>query len=130
MWMTTNWKFLRDGNTRPLYCLLRNLYAGQEAPVRTGHGTMDWLKIGKGVCQGLFNLYAESIMWNAGLDESQAGIRHANDGTKWRGIKEPLNKGEKEEWKGWLKIQHSKTKIMASGSITSWKNRWGKRGKQ
>ena len=63
-----------------LICLLRNLYAGQEATVRTGHGTADWFKIGKGICQGcklspcLFNLYAEYIMKNAGLDESQAGI--------------------------------------------------------
>ena len=73
----------RDGNTRPPDCLLRNLYAGQEATVRTGHGTADWFQIGKGVCQGciwspcLFNLYAEYIMRNAGLDESQAGIQIA-----------------------------------------------------
>ena len=66
-----------------LTCLLRNLYAGQEATVRTGHGTTDWFKIGKGVCQGcilspcLFNLYAEYIMWNAGLDEAQAVIKIA-----------------------------------------------------
>ena len=67
----------------PLTCLLRNLYAGQEATVRTGHGTTDWLQIGKGVCQGcmlspcLFNLYAEYIMRNAGLEETQAGIKIA-----------------------------------------------------
>ena len=73
----------RDGNTRPLTCLLRNLCAGQEATVRTGHGTRDWLQIGKGVCQGcilspcLFNLYAEYIMRNAGLEETQAGIKIA-----------------------------------------------------
>ena len=73
----------RDGNTRPLTCLLRNLYAGQEATVRTGHGTTDWFQIGKGVHQGyilspwLFNLYAEYIMRNAGLDEAQAGIKIA-----------------------------------------------------
>ena len=66
-----------------LICLLRNLYAGQEATVRTGHGTMAWFQIGKGVCQGcilspcLFNLYAEYIMQNAGLDETQAGIKIA-----------------------------------------------------
>ena len=66
-----------------LICLLRNLYTGQEATVRTGHGTMDWFKIGKGVCQGcilspcLFNLYAEYIMRNAGLEETQAGIKIA-----------------------------------------------------
>ena len=73
----------RDGNTRPLICLLRNLYAGQEATVRTGHGTTDWFQIGKGVHQGcilspcLFNLYAEYIMRNAGLEEAQAGIKIA-----------------------------------------------------
>ena len=71
----------RDGNTRPPTCLLRNLYAGQEATVRTGHGTMDWFQTGKGICQSymlsacLFNLYAEYIMRNVGLDESQAGTR-------------------------------------------------------
>ena len=59
-------------------CLLGNLYVGQETKVRTGHGTMDWFKTGKGVCQGcLFNFYSECIMWNAGLDESQAGIKTA-----------------------------------------------------
>ena len=74
----------RDGNTRPpLTCLLRNLYTGQEATVRTGHGTIDWFQIGKGVCQGcilspcLFKLHAEYIMRNAGLDEAQAGIKIA-----------------------------------------------------
>ena len=73
----------RDGNTRPPTCLLRNLYAGQEATVRTGHGTTDWFQIGKGVHQGcllspcLFNLYAEYIMRNAGLKEAQTGIKIA-----------------------------------------------------
>ena len=73
----------RDGNTRPLTCLLRNLYAGQEAAVRPGHGTTDWFQIGKGVGQGyilspcLFNFYAEYIMRNAGLEEAQAGIKIA-----------------------------------------------------
>ena len=77
------WKILRDGNTDHLICLLRNLYAGQEATVRTGHGTTDWFQIGKGVCQGcilspcLFNFYAEYIMRNAGLEETQAGIKIA-----------------------------------------------------
>ena len=82
VWITTNCgHFLkRDGNTRPLTCLLRNLYAGQEATVRTGHGTTDWFQIGKGVHQGcilspcLFNFYADYIMQDAILDESQAGI--------------------------------------------------------
>ena len=73
----------RDGNTRPLTCLLRNLYAGQEATVRTGHGKTDWFQIGKGVHQGcilppcLFNMYAEYIMGNARLDEAQARIKIA-----------------------------------------------------
>ena len=73
----------RDGTTRPPTCLLRNVYAGQEATVRTGHGTTDWFQIGKGICQGyislpcLFNLYAEYIMRNAGIDEAQAGIKIA-----------------------------------------------------
>ena len=73
----------RDGIPEPLTCPLRNLYAGQEATVRTGHGTTDWFQIGKGVYQGcilspcLFNLYAEYIMGNAGLDEAQAGIKIA-----------------------------------------------------
>ena len=71
----------RDGNTRPPICLLRNLYACQEATVRTGHGTTDWFQIGKGAHQGcilspcLFNFYAEYIMRNTGLDEAQAGIK-------------------------------------------------------
>ena len=76
------WKILKEMRTSDhLICLLRNLYAGQEATVRTGHGTTDWFQIGKGVHQGcilspsLFNLYAEYIMRNAGLDEAQAGIR-------------------------------------------------------
>ena len=77
------WKILRDGNTRSPDCLLRNLYAGQEATVRTGHGKTDWFPIGKGVHQGcilspcLFNFYAEYIMRNARLDEAQAGIKIA-----------------------------------------------------
>ena len=76
------WKILKEiGIPDHLTCLLRNRYAGQEATVRTGHGTTDWFQIGKGVCQGcmlspyLFNLYAEYIMRNAGLDETQAGIK-------------------------------------------------------
>ena len=82
MWITTNWKILQEmGIPNHLPCLLRNLYAGQEATVRTGHGTMDWFQIGKGVCQGcilspcLFNLYTEYITQNARLDEAQTGIR-------------------------------------------------------
>ena len=82
--ITTNWKILKEmGIPDHLTCLLRNLYAGQEATVRTWHGTTDWFQIGKGVCQGcilppcLFNLYAEYIMRNAGLDEAQARIKIA-----------------------------------------------------
>ena len=84
MWVTTNWKILQEmGIPDHLTCLLRNLYAGQEAIVRTGHATRDWFQIGKGVRQGcilspcLFNLYAEYIMRNAGLDEVQARIKIA-----------------------------------------------------
>ena len=79
VWITTLWKILKEmGIPDHLICLLRNVYAGQEATVRTGHGTTDWFQIGKGVCQGcilspcLFNLYAEYIMRNAGLEETQA----------------------------------------------------------
>ena len=84
VWITTNWKILKDtGIPDHLTCLLRNLYTGQEATVRTGHGTTDWFQIGKGVHQGcillpfLFNSCAEYIMWNARLDEVQAGIKIA-----------------------------------------------------
>ena len=111
----------------PLTCFLRNLYAGQEATIRTGHGTADWFQIGKGVRQGctlslcLFNLHAEYIMRNAGLDEAQAGIkmagrntnnlRYADDTTLMaeneEELKEPLDESERGEWKSWLKAQHS-----------------------
>ena len=84
VWITINWKILKEmGIPEHLTCLLRNLYAGQEATVRTGHGTTDWLQIGKGVRQGcivspcLFNLCAEYIMRNTGLEEAQAGIQIA-----------------------------------------------------
>ena len=84
VWITINWKILKEmGIPDHLICLLRNLYAGQEPIVRTGHGTTDWFQIGKGVRQGwilspcLFNLYAEYIMRNAGLEEIQAGIKIA-----------------------------------------------------
>ena len=89
VWITTNCgKFLKDmGIPDHLTCLMRNLYAGQEATVRTGHGTIDWFQIGKAMCQGcilspcLFNLYAEYIMRNAGLEEAQAGIKIARRNT-------------------------------------------------
>ena len=84
VWSTINWKIVKEmGIPDHLICLLRNLYAGQEAIVRTGHGTTDWFWIGKGACQGcilspcLFNLYVEYIMRNAGLEEAQAGIKIA-----------------------------------------------------
>ena len=84
VWITRSWKILKEmGIPEHLTCLLRNLYLGQEATVRTGHGTIDWFHIGRGVCQGcilspcLFNLYAEYIMRNAGLEETQAGIQIA-----------------------------------------------------
>ena len=82
MWITTNWKILKEMEIPDhLTCLLRNLFTDQEATVRTGHSTMNWFQIGKGVCQGfilsvcLFNLYAEYVMQNARLDEAQAGIK-------------------------------------------------------
>ena len=122
-----------------LTCLLRNLYAGQEATVRAGHGTADWFQIGKGVCQGcilspcLFNLYAEYIMQNAGLDEAQAGIkivgrninnlRYADDTTFMAESEEKLKsllRRLKESEKVGLKLNIQKSKIMASGSITLW----------
>ena len=123
-----------------LTCLLRNLYAGQEATVRTGHGTTDWFQIGKGVSQGcilspcLFNLYAEYIMRNAGLEEAQAGIkiarrnvnnlRYADDTTLMTESEEELKsllmKMKEESEKVGLKLNTQKTKVMASGPITSW----------
>ena len=120
--------------------LLRNLYAGQEATVRTGHGTTDWFQIGKGVCQGcilspcLFNLYAEYIMRNSGLEEAQGGIkiarrninnlRYADDTTlvaeSEEELKSLLIKVKEESEKVGLKLNIQETKITASGSITSW----------
>ena len=135
------WKILKEmGIPDHLICLLRNLYAGQEATVRTGHGTTDWFQIRKGVCQVyilspfLFNLYAEYIMRNAGLEEAQAGIkiarrninnlRYADDTTLMAESEEELKsllmKVKEESEKVGLKLNIQKTKIMASGSITSW----------
>ena len=124
-----------------LTCLLRNLYAGQEAAVRTGHGTTDWFQIRKGVRQDcilspcLFNLYAEYIMRNTGLEESQAGIkiagrnlnnlRYADDTTFMAESEKELNsllkKVKEESEKVDLKLNIQKTKTMASGPITLWK---------
>ena len=123
-----------------LTSLLRNLYAGQEATVRTGHETTDWFQIGKGVHQGfilppcLFNLYAEYIMQNARLDEAQAGIkisgknisnlRYADDtilmAESEEELKSLLVKVKEDSEKAGLKLNFQKTKIMASGPITSW----------
>ena len=129
----------RYWNTDYLACLLRNLYAGQEATVRTGHGTTDWFQVGKGVLQGcilspcLFNFYAEYIMRNAGLDEEQAGIkifgrninnlRYTDDttlmGESEEELKSLLMKVKEENEKVGLKLNIQKTKIMASGPMTS-----------
>ena len=135
------WKILKEtGIPDHLTCLLRNLYTGQEATVRTGHGTTDWFQIGKGVRQGsilspcLFNLHAEYIMRNAGLDEAQAGIKiagrninnleYADDTTLMSESEEELKsllmKVKEESEKGGLKLNIQKTKIMASGPITLW----------
>ena len=122
-----------------LTCLLRNLYAGKEVTVRTGHGTTDCFQIGKGVCEGyilsssLFNLYVEYIMQNARLDEAQAGIkvagrninnfRYADDTTLMAKSKEELKsllmKVKEESEKAGLKLNIQKTKMMATGPITS-----------
>ena len=123
-----------------LTCLLRNLYTGQETTVRTGHGTTDWFQIGKGVRQDcilslcLFNLYAEHIMRNAGLDEAQAGIKIAGKNIKnlrytddtilmaesEEELKSLLMKVKEESEKVSLKLNIQKIKIMTSGPITSW----------
>ena len=141
VWLTINWKILKEmGIPDHLTCLLRNLYAGQEATVRPGHGTTDWFQIGKGVRQGcilspcLFNLYAEYIMRSTGLEEAQAGIkiagrhinnlRYAEDTTLMaeseKELKSLLMKVKEESEKIGLKHNIQKTKIMASGPITSW----------
>ena len=135
------WKILKEmGVPEPLTCLQRNLYTGQEAIVRTKHGTMDWFQIGKGVCQGcilspcLFNFYAEYIMQNSGLDEAQARIkiagrnisnfRYADDTTLITESEQELRslfmKVKEKSEKAGLKLNIQKMKIMASGPITSW----------
>ena len=135
------WKILKEmGLPDHLTCPLRNLYAGQEATVRTGHETTDWFQIGKGVRQGcilppcLFNFYSEYIMRNAGLEEAQAGIkiarrninhlRYADDtilmAESEEELKSLLMKVKLESEKVGLKLNIQKMKIMASGPITSW----------
>ena len=134
------WKILKEmGIPDHLICLLRYLYAGQEATVRTGHGTTDWFQMGKGIHQGcilspcLFNFCAEYIMRNAGLEETQDGIkiarrninnlRYADDTTlmaESKELKSFLIKMKEGSEKVGLKLNIQKTKIMASGPITSW----------
>ena len=130
-----------------LTCLLRNLCAGQEATVRIRHGTMDWFLIGKGVCQGcilspcLFNLYAEYIMWNAGLDEAQAGIKIAGeisitiDMQMIPPLRQKMKKNWraswlkwKRKWKNWLKTQHSKNEDHGIQSHHCTAYRWRNNG--
>ena len=143
------WKILKGmGIPHHLTCLLRNLHTGQEATVRTGHGTADWFQIGKEVRQGcilspcLFNLCAESIMKNAGLEEAQAGIkiarrninnlRYADDTTLMaeseEEIKSLLMKVKEESEKVGLKLSIQETKILASSPITFMIYRWGNSG--
>ena len=138
--ITINWKILKEmGIPEHLTCLLRNLYAGQEATVRTGHGTTDWFQVGKGIRQGcilspcLFKFYAEYIMRNFGLDEAQAGVkiagrninnlRYADDTTLMAESEEELKilltKVKEESEKVGLKLNIQKTKIMTSGPIIS-----------
>ena len=141
VWITKNWKILKEkGIPDHLTCFLRNLCAGQEATVRTGHGITDWFQIGKGVYQGcilspcLFHLYTEYIMRNAGLEEAQAGfriarrninnLRYANDMTLMAESKEELKsllmKVKEDSEKVGLKLNIQKSKIMAASTITSW----------
>ena len=143
------WKILKEmGIPDHLTCLLRNLYAGQEATVRTGHGTTDWFQIGKRVPQGcilslcLFNLYAEYIMWNAGLDKAQAGIkiarrninnlRYEDDTTHMaeskKELKSLLIKVKEESEKSWLKTQHWNNEDHGIRSRHLMANRWGNNG--
>ena len=147
VWITTNWKILQEmGIPDHLTCLQRNLYAGQEETVRTKHETMDWFNIGKVVHQGcilsscLFNLYAEYIMRNAGLDEAQAGIKTARrninnlrytDDTLLMAeseeeLKSLLMKVKEESEKVVLKLNIQKTKIIWSHHFMA--NRWGNNG--
>ena len=146
--ITTNWKILQEiGIPDHLTCLLRNLYAGQEAKVRTGHGTTDWFQIGKGVRQGyilspcLFNLYAEYIMRNSGLEKAQAGIkiagrninnlRYADDtiimAESEEELKSLLMKVKEESEKAGLK-QHSENEDRGIQSHHFMANRWGDSG--
>ena len=149
VWITTNWKILKEmGISEHLTCLLRNLYAGQETTVKIGHGTMDWFKIGKGICQGyilspcLFKLFAEYIMRNAGPEEAQAGIkiagrninnlRYVDDTTLMAESEEELKsllmKVKVESEKVGLKLNIQKTKNHGIWSHHFMGNRWGNSG--
>ena len=140
VWITTNWKILQEmGIPDHLTWLLRNLYAGQDVTVRTGHGGTDWIQIGKGVHQGcilspcLFN-FMQSTSWEmlgwmkhklesrllGEISKPQICRWHHPYGRKWRRTKQPPDESERGECKSWLKTQHWKSKIMASGPITSW----------
>ena len=139
VWITKLWKILKEmGIPEHLTCPLRNLSAGQEATVRTGHGTTDWFQIGKGVpllSSCLFNFYAEYIMRNAGLEEAQAGLkiagrninnlRYVDDTTVMaeaeKELKFLLMKVKEESEKAGLKLNIQKEKILASSPITSYK---------
>ena len=140
VWFTTNWKILQEmGILDHLTCLLRNLYAGQEATVRTRHGKMDWFQIGKGVCQGCIQSPAYLTYMQSTSYEMPGWMKHKLEsrlpgeisitsdtqmtpsyGREQRGIKESLDESKRGESKSWLNTQHSKTKIMASSPIISW----------
>ena len=140
-------KFLKRWEYRPPYLSPEKPVSAQEAIVRTGRGTTDWFTIGKGVWQGcllapcLFYLYAEYIMQNDGLHESQARLRLLRKLSttsdmqmipfwrNWRGTREPFDNGESGEWKSWLKTQHSENKDHGIWSHYFMANRWGKGGK-
>ena len=144
VWITTNWKILREmGIPDHLTCLLRNLYADQEATVRTRPGTTDWFQIGKGVHQGcilsprLFNLYLEYMMQNAGLDEAQAGIKIARRSFElwcWRTLLSLLDSKEIQQvnpkwilnihWKDWCWSWNSNTLATWCKELTHWERPW------
>ena len=148
MWITANWKILQEIIPDHLTCLLRNLYAGQEATVRAEHERTNWFQIGKGVHQGcilspsFFNLYAEYIMWDARLDEAQTGIKiagrninslkYADDTTLMAESKEKLKsllmKVREESKNSWLKTQHSKNKDHGIQSHHFMASSWGNNG--
>ena len=148
VWITTNWKILKEmGIPDQLTCLLRNLHAGQESTVRTGHGTIDWLQIGKGVRQGctlsrcLFNLYAQYIMRNAGMDEAQAGIKIlgkitiTSDTKMTPSLWQKLKRNYRASWWRWNRGMEKLAENSAFKKLRSWLwshhfmvNRWENNG--